>query len=186
MFKRFLKNLVNEEIDSKLITLNDNLIKSFKNIQKDMSSLREEINKKQDNSSVLFKFEQKLAIIEDKIESINVSMHSIEPLEEPKSKITSTQKSILIALYQLEKTIDQAISTKSLAKYYYQGRKYSAVRSTLSTYLEALEDNDLIVKRKLGKESYSETTNKGKEMASFILGKEKSRKKLPKELIENE
>ena len=180
MFKWLFENTIKEQINKELTSLNEILSKSFSNIKKDMDNLRNEINKK--NTPEKFsEFEQKLGILDDKILSVKASISSVEQTEEINKDLTHTQQKILLALYELQKRIGQAISTKSLAKFIYNGRNYGSVRSTLSSYLEVLEENNLITKNKLGKESYSEVTDKGKEYVISHIKKKDIKKKLKAE-----
>jgi len=173
------KDTINKEIDKKLIALNDVLSQSFSNIKIDIENLRKVVFKKEISLENFDKFEQKLIDLDDKINSFETSMGSIEPTKK-EEELTFTQQKILFTLFQLKKRIDQAISTKSLAKFIYTGRKYGSVRSTLSAYLDTLENNGLIIKNKIGKESYSEITNKGKEYIKSLLKREDLKKKLVK------
>ena len=169
MIKRFLQNIVKKEIDNKLISLHESLSNSFTHIKKDMA-------KRESHSNNI---EKKLLELENKLHLLEMNSSIIETKGTDKG-ITSTQQKILITLHQLQKSIDQAISTKSLAKYIYAGRKYGAVRSTLSSYLEVLEENNLITKRKLGKESYSEVTDKGRKFIESLS--KDSRKEVAKKV----
>jgi len=173
------KSTINKEIDKKLIALNEVLSQSFSNIKIDIENLRKTVSQKEMSLQNFEKFEQKLIDLNDKINSFETSMSSIEPIKR-EEELTFTQQKILFTLFQLKKRIDQAISTKSLAKFIYAGRKYNSIRSTLSSYLDTLESNGLIIKRKLGKESYSEITDKGKEYIKSLLKKDDIKKKLVK------
>ncbi len=94
------------------------------------------------------------------------------PEDEPVSStvfetLTETQNLLFLKLGALLRESGQErILFKTLAQEAYPGKEYSAIRSTISEYLDILADFGLVNKTRRGKSSYVQLTKKGRENLS--------------------
>ena len=168
------------------------LSNSFSNIKKDISNIHTHLNTK----------EQKILDLERKISTLeNKFLYLLQIKEEPKERespkelvfeeknlpisdlasMTFTQQAIIKAIYQLQIQLNSPISFKSLAKYLYPGKKYSAVRTTLSEYIDLLSTYNIVKKDKVGRETVAAMTKKGEKLAEEIVKKDRQKKKIKNE-----
>ncbi|MBS3157482.1 hypothetical protein J4442_04925 [Candidatus Woesearchaeota archaeon] len=180
MLKWLIGNHVKKEIKDHLNNLHLHLAHSFSNIKDDISNIHVHLKNKDQK---FLELEHKIHLLETKL------FYALQPREAPKQiaeseedevelkeeavrvdhELTHTQQTILAALYQLQSQFNSPISFKSLAKYLYPAKDYTAVRTTLSEYLDLLTEYNLVSKKKVGRETVAKTTKKGQKLAKSIL-----------------
>jgi len=183
---------VRGEIKEHIHNLHLHLSNSFLNIKKDITNIHEHLNQKDKR---ILELEGKVSQLERRIlyflqfkeeEPKQIETSKEEVTEEkiiPISDLTSmtfTQQAILKAIYQLQNQLNSPISFKSLAKYLYPGKKYSAVRTTLSEYIDHLSTYNIVKKDRVGRETVASITKKGQKLAEEMTKKDKQKK-----IIEN-
>jgi hypothetical protein len=181
---------VKKEIKDHIHNLHLHLSHSFTNIKDDISNIHLHLSQKDKKMAEL---EGKLILLENKIMyslqlkegpmQIETKKEEIIELERESSmaeltSFTYTQQAILKALCELQEQLNSPISFKSLAKYLYPGKKYGAVRTTLSEYIDTLSTYGLVTKNKIGRETVANITKKGQTLAKDLLKKDKQKKKI--------
>jgi len=181
---------VKKEIKDHIHNLQLHLANSFSNIKEDISNIHHNLNQK---DKKILELEGKIALLENKMfyfsQSNKSKIHQYVGEEEKVLQVsptetvslvglTDTQKTILCALFQLQAQLESPISFKSLASYLYPGKKYQAVRTTLSEYLDFLSTYNLVRKDKIGRETVATITSKGEKLAKEILNQKKQKKRV--------
>ncbi len=178
MFWVFKKKWHEEQINKKLLPLQGTLRESFSKIKEDFLKIH---NKHDEHYSELN--EKILHLIKrvERLEGFSIQEPSINnPIIKPKIILTEAQKNLfegIVTIQYLSK--GPWITFKSIANQLHPGRKYSEIRSTLSEYINILEELGLIKKNRQGKRVYISLTKKGLE----LIDEEKLKKRLLK-LIE--
>lgn len=191
MIRWLIGDHVKKEIKDHLHNLHLHLAHSFSNIKEDMSKINFHLK---DKDKKLEELERKIQQLEDKLffafqlreEPKQISEPEEEyeediPNEKPISLIASltyTQQTILVAIYELQTQLGSPISFKSLAQYLYRDKKYQAVRTTLSEYIDLLTEYGFAKKERIGRETAAIITKKGGKLAKEIIEKDKQKEKL--------
>ncbi len=172
-------------LHKKVEHINNSLQNSFRNVQQDMTKLNNWINQSYDHhSKKILDIEERLNRIErffseeeteesQEEQEISIGIKNIDPL----INLTSTQKNLFLTIYEMEKQLGQAISTRSLAEILYKGKEYDKVRAMLSRFISELAVLNLINKEKTGKKIFVSTTPNGAKIAKAKIKKDNKRKK---------
>ena len=193
MFSWLLSKHIKKEIKDHLQNLHLHLTHSFSNIKNDISNIHIHL---QNKDKKLIELEGKIHLLETRLiyafHLKETSKQIAEPeidYEESKevgtkeevssiAGITYTQQTIIVAICELQSQLNSPISFKSLAQYHYPGKKYQAVRTTLSEYIDLLAVYGFVKKERIGRETAALVTKKGEKLAKEIIKKEKMKKKL--------
>jgi hypothetical protein len=180
---------IRDEIKSHFDDFQLHLSHSFLNIKNDIANIHSHLSHKDKR---ILELEEKIKSLEHKffytfqpkeeepkqIESVEkeVNIEIPEDLSiSDMASLTYTQQAILKALYELQIQLDGPISFKSLAQYLYPGKKYSAVRTTLSEYIDFLSTYGFAKKDKVGRETVANITKKGQKLAKELVKKRKQK-----------
>ena len=165
-----------EILENKLNLIETSLRVSFHNIKKDLSQTKyvqevqiqralrrldilesqifdlKDKNKEQDKAEKIFELgeEQELPLLEQKKEKPSVD------------SLTDVQQNMLLFITKLQvENPDQLLSAKRLAEELYPDKSYEKIRPMISTYLDVLEEFNLIRKERKRKQAFISLTEKG-------------------------
>jgi len=193
MLKWLVRKWSKEETEESMRRLNFHLSNSFLNVKKDMDTLSRDISKNDDKFRYM---EQRIHFLENQFLTLFSQLQK-NPQKQQKteellppvasktfkpegvlSELTYTQKSLLIAIYDHQKALNAPLSTKSIAKIFYNGRDYNSVRTTITEYLDILASHGLIRKVRKRRQNYSHVTENGIQLIEKNLRKKKRNKKV--------
>lgn len=174
MIFNLIKKTIRKHWQKDLDQLHKNLSLSFENIRNDMAEIHSFI---QQHKEQINHFENRISQMENLpnhplIEN-NVTIDNI------KKDLTTTQKRIFLAINEVKnKTNSGVCSFKSLSKLLYPNKKPSSINSTISEYIKELENQGLIIKKRVGKEIYVTLTESGHNFIKQLNKKKKKRQKI--------
>ena len=192
MFKRLFQKHFKNELNFHFGRLHLDLSKAFLNIKNDISNIHRNLGER---NSRIYDIERRLTALEHKLilsleggkqsrlKEQNESEEEETDLKEESGfpTLTYTQKVILAAIYELGQQLNSPISFKSVATYLYPGKKYASFRTTLSEYIDLLSTYDLARKEKIGRETVTVITKKGKKLAKEIINNRRAKRRLVEE-----
>lgn len=192
MFKRLFQKHFKNELNIHFNKLHLDLSKAFLNIKDDITNIHKHLGEK---NSKIYDLERRLLTLEHKLTFMiegekrprlkeskenyeREKPDSDETIESEFPTLTYTQKVILAAIYELGQQLNSPVSFKSLATFLYPDKKYASVRTTLSEYIDLLSTYDLAKKEKIGRETVTIITKKGKKLAKEVVNDRRAKKKL--------
>lgn len=166
-----IKKVIQKHWQNDLSKLHQNLSISFGNIRNDIEEIHTFL---QQHKELFNHFENRISTLENNLD------YSNEPFKPEINKdLTSTQKKIFLAIYEIQNKANSNVSSlKSLSKLLYPNKKLSSIRSTISEYIKVLEKQGLIVKKRIGKETYVALTEQGILSIKQLNKKRKKKQKI--------
>ncbi len=167
----FFKKKDDEE---KWIQLHESLINSFQKIKEQMVQTHKKIEYGHDvHSKTLNHLDTRIAKLERMIYLVTERKEAPYPMDPLELNIKSSKEEILIdSLSSLHKKIvstahrvgkengNRWITMKKISEECYIGKKYSDIKSTLSTYTDNLVELNLLNKKRKGRNTYLSLTEK--------------------------
>jgi len=192
MLSWFIRRQIKKELQNHFDRLHFDISKAFLHIKSDITNVHSHLGHKETS---IRRLEDKIIVLERSLFNL-LEAPEAEKVEEPEleeesiveespelletSGLTYTQQTLIAAIHELEKQHKRPISFKSLAVFLYPGKKYGSIRTTLSEYIDFLATYDLVRKEKVGRETVTYTTRKGKKLAKSIIKNKKMRGKTEK------
>lgn len=175
MIFSFFKKRFNSE--KKIDALHQSVSEAFSNIKRDMTHVSKWVghfkNKHDDHDkqfnimhSRLNRIERKLNELsslndEDLEESFEAKKETSSPLSSQWDTLTETQQKLCWLLARLQNEMpSQWVSLKYLAQEIYPEKDYGKIRSTLSSYINILEELGYIERKRNGKQTYVYSTSR--------------------------
>lgn len=166
-----IRKTIRKQWEKDMDILHKNLSSSFSNIRKDITEIHTSI---QNHKELIDYFENRILVLENSPTSLSSKNNIL--IENIKKDLTSTQKRIFLAIYEIQnKTESDVCSLKSLSRLLYPHKKLSSIRSTISEYITILESQELITKKRIGKETYVTITEIGNDLLKKINKKKKQK-----------
>jgi len=191
MFSWLLSKPIKKEVKGHLHNLHNQLTHSFSKIKQDISHVHILL---QNKGNKMLELEGKIDLLENKLVDL-LQVPKPKQISEPTAEyyegdvdkrkimglnlasLTFTQKLLLKNIYELKiKYNKDLISSKSLGKYVYPGRRYDSIRTTLSEYINILFESGLVKKERMGRRVIITLTKEGEEVSKEIIKKEKKKK----------